>query len=612
MILPYIDLVIVLPIILLILILLCATSTVVLAVLWSRSKQASSHSLKLNEDLMAQVRSGNANATKENNALRENVLQVSSKLTNIVKENNALRVNVVKETNALREQKLLTDELKVQIREVSDRENMTSANLSKANIAYNALREQAQQKLSQASEFINQLKVRYNRIAHWEEVQDNVEKAKEISKSVAILKKTARAFKNAIEGYGTKYIVPPQSILDELAKDAAHTDPGQRLKAARDRSREIVKEGDAAKCDDQDSKQGAMAANFVLDSFNGKVEIILASVKVDNIGTLIQKIEDAFIIVNEHGAAFQNARIEKKYLKARLAELQWAALVQRIKQEEREEQRLLKEQMREEALAQREFKRAEKEAKQKEESLAKERQLIEVSKKQAVLEQRAQYELLLREELKRVSEEQRVAYESRFRLVMEQKVAEKAAEFSKQLEDADARIKTLEEMKERAKSMAQQTKKGTVYIISNIGSFGQDIFKIGQTRRLEPRDRIWELGDASVPFEFDIHALIPSDDAPRLEKALHEQFILGKVNKMNWRKEFFRVDLLDIKKVVEEMQVETDWTMLAEAKQYRETQALEITFKKDPKIRHQWLRDQQGVKFENSLPNAPADEDEEG
>lgn len=138
---------------------------------------------------MAQVRSGNANATKENNALRENVLQVSSKLTNIVKENNALRVNVVKETNALREQKLLTDELKVQIREVSDRENMTSANLSKANIAYNALREQAQQKLSQASEFINQLKVRYNRIAHWEEVQDNVEKAKEISKSVAILKK---------------------------------------------------------------------------------------------------------------------------------------------------------------------------------------------------------------------------------------------------------------------------------------------------------------------------------------------------------------------------------------------------------------------------------------
>lgn len=65
--------------------------------------------------------------------------------------------------------------------------------------------------------------------------------------------------------------------------------------------------------------------------------------------------------------------------------------------------------------------------------------------------------------------------------------------------------------------MAQQTKSGHVYIISNIGSFGENVYKIGMTRRLEPTDRVRELGDASVPFPFDIHAMIYSEDALNLK-----------------------------------------------------------------------------------------------
>ena len=91
-----------------------------------------------------------------------------------------------------------------------------------------------------------------------------------------------------------------------------------------------------------------------------------------------------------------------------------------------------------------------------------------------------------------------------------------------------------------------------MYIISNIGAFGENIYKIGMTRRLEPEVRIAELSGASVPFRFDIHAMIFSNDAPKLEAALHNAFADRKMNLVNGRKEFFMVTLDEIKKVVQE------------------------------------------------------------
>lgn len=99
--------------------------------------------------------------------------------------------------------------------------------------------------------------------------------------------------------------------------------------------------------------------------------------------------------------------------------------------------------------------------------------------------------------------------------------------------------------------MAQQTKSSYVYIISNFGSFGDGVFKIGMTRRLEPLDRVRELGDASVPFTFDVHALIYSEDAPALEAELHRHFNEHRLNLVNNRKEFFRVDLDELKAKLE-------------------------------------------------------------
>ena len=169
---------------------------------------------------------------------------------------------------------------------------------------------------------------------------------------------------------------------------------------------------------------------------------------------------------------------------------------------------------------------------------------------------------------------------------------EQRAEYEKQLLDLTEKLKIAEEKNQKALSMAQQTKRGHVYIISNVGSFGEHVYKIGVTRRLEPFDRIRELGDSSVPFEFDVHAMIFSEDAPTLENQLHRHFVLMQMNKVNYRKEFFRVDLAHIKEEVEKFGLTAKWTMTALAREYHESLAIEEAIKEDPMKRDAWIKRQ--------------------
>ncbi|MGV3607960.1 MAG: GIY-YIG nuclease family protein [Planctomycetaceae bacterium] len=125
------------------------------------------------------------------------------------------------------------------------------------------------------------------------------------------------------------------------------------------------------------------------------------------------------------------------------------------------------------------------------------------------------------------------------------------------------------ESNQRAISQAQLTRSGNVYVISNIGSFGENVFKIGMTRRLEPMDRVLELGDASVPFPFDVHMMIATDNAPALENTLHQKFHHRRINKINLRKEFFKVSLDEIVQEVEKQHGQIAYKVDAEALQYR-------------------------------------------
>lgn len=148
--------------------------------------------------------------------------------------------------------------------------------------------------------------------------------------------------------------------------------------------------------------------------------------------------------------------------------------------------------------------------------------------------------------------------------------------YADKIKELEEKIKLLEKDKEDVLHRESNTRAGYVYIISNIGSFGENVYKIGMTRRLEPMDRIAELSSASVPFPFDVHALIFSDDAPSLENTLHNYFRKQEVNKVNNRKEFFKVNLDEIKQVVHKEHNNTvRFTDLAVAEQYYESLKLE-------------------------------------
>lgn len=351
------------------------------------------------------------------------------------------------------------------------------------------------------------------------------------------LEATAKAMKNVIEGYGNRYLIPPESWLDELAEGYSYKEAGTKLKVARQRVRQMIADQLAAMCDYAERNRREYAISFVIDAFNGKVDTILAKAKKDNFGKLKQQLEDAFRLVNHDGAAFRNARITQPFLDARLDELQWACAAKELQEREREEQREIKAAIREEERARREYEKA--------------------------LKESAKEEKMLRDAMAKAEKALAGAR------------AEEAAQFQQQLADLQKELTEAQEKNQRALSMAQQTKRGHVYIISNIGSFGEDIFKIGLTRRLEPLDRVKELGDASVPFLFDVHAMIFSDNAPELEAELHKIFENERVNKVNLRKEFFRLSLSQIKDHLDQKGIEAKWTLAAEAMEYRETQALE-------------------------------------
>lgn len=418
-----------------------------------------------------------------------------------------------------------------------------------ANQAARTKIEQADEKLKaageEASRIIASAKQRAEEIAG--EAYSAMNRAKEFTD-------TAQAMKNIIDGYGDAYIVPSYSLLDDLADEFGYTEAGQKLKEARDSSRAMVKAGIAATCDYVENNRKETAIRFIVDAFNGKVDSILSRSKADNHGKLEQEIRDAFALVNYNGSAFRNAKITDQYLTERLNELKWAATAYVLKEEEREEQRRLRDQIREEEKARREFERAIKDAAKEEDTIKKAMEKVQ-------------------QQVAAANETQR-------------------AEFETKLHELEAKLKVAEEKNQRALSMAQQTRTGHVYVISNIGSFGEDVFKIGMTRRLEPTDRVRELGDASVPFEFDVHAMIYSEDAPTLEKKLHRHFLRQQINKVNPRKEFFRLGLADIRREVESFGVQTRWTMAAEAQHYRESLRVEQQIRENPTIEREWTRHQ--------------------
>ncbi|NVK52808.1 MAG: DUF4041 domain-containing protein [Flavobacteriaceae bacterium] len=319
----------------------------------------------------------------------------------------------------------------------------------------------------------------------------------------------------------------------------------ERLLQIVEEQKQMIKEGTACICKTNwhvgnSRKQGEIMTrrniNLALRAFNGECDKLIAKVKWNNVKRFEERIKKSFDAINKLNKS-NDVHLTQEYLRLKLDELHLAYELEHKKYLEKEEQRAIREEQRQEEIAQREFEKARKEAEQEEKRFQK---ALEHAKK----------------ELGLVSGEEL------------EKLSQKILELERNLEEAH-------KAKERAISRAQETKSGHVYIISNIGSFGENIYKIGMTRRLEPMDRIRELGDASVPFRFDLHALIFTENAPELENLLQKEFDDRRINKINYRKEYFRVTLDEIEQVIKEKyEKEVDFIRIPEAQEYRETLSL--------------------------------------
>lgn len=408
------------------------------------------------------------------------------------------------------------------------------------------------------------------------------------------LQEAADAIRNTIDGYGSKYLVPAYSLMDDVATELAGSNPALRFNLARERSREMVKAGEAATSDATDLHMRGVACRFLLDAFNGKTDAIVNAARREDIGTLRQRMRDAFGLVNMHGAGFHGTKISKGYLDARLEEVQWACVLQELRAQSREEQRQFREQMREDAAAKR-F---------NDQRIEQDRRDAEETQRQSELAQRRAEEAQRRaEEIESIMQLQRAEFESEKAVLSEEaqerylsKVSDMQTELEAFRNTMNTELEAVRKAAERTPSLAQQTRAGHVYVIANVGAFGEGVFKIGMTRRGDDhwRDRVDELGDASVPFEYSVHAVIKSDDAPTLERRLHWHFALWQVNKRNHRKEFFRVSAEKLRTEISQLGVDAQWSIASELApaEYLETLEIERRIESDPIERAAWMRSQ--------------------
>lgn len=285
----------------------------------------------------------------------------------------------------------------------------------------------------------------------------------------------------------------------------------------------------------QDSKKRAQDnIKQIIRCFNCECDNILLGLSVKSMEACRKKILGSFETLNKLFAA-DNVVLSEAFLQAKLEELNLVYTYELKREDERQQQREIKEQLLEDERARKEIER--------------QKQKLEKDQTQCS------------NEINKL-----MGYLQSTQSEVEKKL------YAEKIQQLEEKKQELEKEKETVLEREANARAGYVYVISNIGSFGKDVYKIGMTRRLEPMDRIKELGSASVPFEFDVHAMIFSEDAPALETALHHKFEKKSVNRVNLKKEFFHVSLDEIERTVKENYNNTvTFTRVPVAREYNET-----------------------------------------
>ena len=317
------------------------------------------------------------------------------------------------------------------------------------------------------------------------------------------------------------------------------------LAKVRTQQKECIKAGRAATGRDDwtvngDKRKGEKMIHdmqkLLIRAFNCECDDVIDHVKFNNIEAAEKRIETSFIAISKLGTIC-GVEITRTYCNLKIKEMRLAYEYQVEKQKEKEALKQLRAEERE----------------------------------------RAKLEKEIAEAKKKIEKEQK-HYTNALQKVIQQLAtasADDVAALEEKKKELEEQLSTLDNSMQEIDYREANQKAGYVYIISNVGAFGEGVYKIGMTRRLEPMDRIDELGDASVPFDFDVHALIFSDNAPGLEAALHKAFEDRKLNMVNTRREFFRVSLDEIKTVVKQNFDQTvDFIDIPLAEQYRQSELM--------------------------------------
>ncbi|PKL62875.1 MAG: DUF4041 domain-containing protein [Methanomicrobiales archaeon HGW-Methanomicrobiales-2] len=316
-----------------------------------------------------------------------------------------------------------------------------------------------------------------------------------------------------------------------------------KLDEIREKQKEMIKTDRAASCPTEWTVNNSKSEGkkfvkslkkLLLRSFNNECDYCVDHVKFSNIDQSEKRMSTSFDTINKLGEITQIS-LSHEYKKLKFDELHLAYEYQLKKQEEKEEQARLREEIREQQKLEKEIKLA----------------------REKIAKEKKHYAQVIAEITQRISDS-----------TDEQELID----LNSKLEKLQKERLALDEEEKLVDYREKNAKAGYIYIISNIGAFGKNVFKIGMTRRLDPYERVYELGDSSVPFPFDTHAMIFSDNAPALEAIIHQHFHKNRLNKINNRREFFVADVNELEKVIRENYDKViDFVKESPAEQYRES-----------------------------------------
>ncbi len=371
-------------------------------------------------------------------------------------------------------------------------------------------------------------------------------------KKVRKLKEQYKSFAHAIENYTNSELLYtalklPESTLAEAEEYAPsvilklHNTDIKDLRKAYNENDKLINAVLDKYASRYNTKANAAIYKLMVIALRSELQNVLYNLKYEKLDKsleLVNEITTKYLqIAGEGNQSIAPTLVkfigEIDYLFANAVKIEYEYYVK--KEQEKAEQAAIREQMRQEAEERRELQR--------------------------------QKEMIEREERKYNDEIEKV----RQQMIEADEDSEKVQALEQKIKELQAKLDKVEEQKEDIINR-QNGKAGNVYIISNIGSFGDNVFKIGMTRRLDPMDRVKELGDASVPFSFDVHSFIFSEDAVGLEKKLHDTLTHKRLNKVNLRKEFFSTTIDELEKLVHTIDPAAEFNTTILAEEYKQSQ----------------------------------------